>query len=908
MINKYRIAVFAFMGAFLLTLSLPAQAQSQSTVNFEFWPGATYDPVIPTVEDVLGYKAGERITWPYNVERYFRALEQAAPDRIKVMEYARTWEGRPLIYAIITNADNHARLDDIKADIQRLADPRALSAREADELTRTLPGTTWLSYAVHGNEISSTDAAMMTAYHLLAATNDARVPDIMDNTIVFIDPMQNPDGRARFVHNFEQAEGLEADGDQLAAERNEPWPRGRTNHYHFDLNRDWLTHTQPETKGKIAVVKEWYPLAFVDAHEMGSNSTYFFGPEAVPYNPHLAPDQLKNLTSFGLNNARWFDEFGIDYFTREVYDAFYPGYGASWPSYFGAIAMTYEQASARGLKARRDDGSEFHFRETVRNHFVTSLSTAEVVAKNKESLYRDFYDYRRSAIEEGGSGDVRAYIIPGGAAQGQKQGMADRLAGLLKDHGIEIYRATRDFRAGGNSYEAGSYVINAAQPAKRLVRVLLDAQVPMDDAFIQEQEARRQRNLPDQIYDVTAWSLPLMFNVDVKTSSRGVPINAGFEAVDHDGVIPARIENSDAKVAYLVPWGSVNAGRLLSRALRGGVRVKSSDKPFTHGGRQYPGGSLIIKVSENGPDLADKLASYAHDTGAEVVGVDDSWVTVGPSFGSRNVVEMLPPKIAIAWGEGASTYAAGNTRFVIEQQLDYPVTPIRMSDLARADLRRYQVLILPNGGWGAGYSASLGTRGAQNLKDWVNAGGTLILMGSAMQYAADPEVDLISVRRELAVGTEEKANAEENKTVAGSHIGDAVQYADAINGVGESPDSVAGVLVRGIVDREHWLGAGVDDTLNVLIRGSEIYTPIRISEGHNVVRFADAENLLASGYMWEENRAQLAYKPFLISEARGRGQVIGFTQDPTVRAYLEGLNILILNAVFRGSAHSTPVR
>ena len=220
---------------------------------------------------------------------------------------------------------------------------------QAADIIADQPAITWLSYGVHGNEISSTDAAMLTAYHLLASRGDDRVADIMQDTVVIIDPMQNPDGRDRFIQSFTSAVGLRPDSDRLAAEHDEPWPGGRTNHYLFDMNRDWFIMTQPETQGRIAAIQEWYPVVFVDLHEMGSDGTYFFAPEAVPFNPHLAADQKESLQLFGRNHARWFDEFGLDYFTREVYDAFYPGYGASWPSYYGSIAMTYEQASSRGL-------------------------------------------------------------------------------------------------------------------------------------------------------------------------------------------------------------------------------------------------------------------------------------------------------------------------------------------------------------------------------------------------------------------------------------------------------------------------------------------------------------------------------------------------------------------------------
>ena len=891
----------------LLTLVFSSMPVSSTLgqEKFVYWPDAQYDPAIPTVEAVLGYAPGERITWHRDVIRYFEALAVAAPDRMMITEYARSWENRELILAVVSAPGNIANLDAIKSNMQRLADPRITEGDVAAQIIESQAAVTWLSYGVHGNEISSTDAAMLTAYHLLASQDDARVAGIMANSVVVIDPMQNPDGRDRFIHNFEIAEGLVPDSDRLAAEHDEPWPGGRTNHYLFDMNRDWFIQTQPETQGRTAAMLQWYPVAYVDAHEMGSDGTYFFAPEAIPYNPHLAEDQRASLQLFGRNNARYFDMFGFDYFTREVYDAFYPGYGASWPSYFGSIAMTYEQASARGLVVRQYDGNELHYRYTVRNHFVTSLSTAETVANNREKFLTDFYNFRVSAIEEGEGEDIRAYILP----TQNDQAAANKLAGLLSRQDVEVSRAEAEFNACGQSYEAGSIVIRTDQPAKRFIRTLLDVEVAMEAEFLAEQERRRARNLPDEIYDVTAWSLPLMMNVETHTCNR-VP-SGDFELIGTDLVQPGSISGGQASVAYLVPWGSAPAVRFLAGALRAGLSVKSNDKAFTNIEAEYPAGTLILDVTDNPPDIHIIVESLAAQTGANVVSVNDSWVTDGPSFGSANVVRFNIPKIAMAWDRPTVSYSAGNTRFVIERQFDFPVTPIRVNQLRTADLSRYQVLILPLTS-GAGYKAALGESGIDNLKGWVERGGVLISLGNATRFLADPDVDLIAIRREKAVvevEEDEKGDEDsEEATVDGQYLTELEEYEEQIVPLDDDPDAVAGVLVRADVDQEHWLTAGVAPVVNVLVRGTDVYTPIRLNDGFNVARFQGPNDLLASGYIWEENRRQLAYKPFLVSQSQGVGQVIAFTQDPTVRAYMDGLNVMLMNAIFRGAAHARPVR
>ena len=891
----------------LLTLVFSSMPVSSTLgqEKFVYWPDAQYDPAIPTVEAVLGYAPGERITWHRDVIRYFEALAVAAPDRMMITEYARSWENRELILAVVSAPGNIANLDAIKSNMQRLADPRITEGDVAAQIIESQAAVTWLSYGVHGNEISSTDAAMLTAYHLLASQDDARVADIMANTVVVIDPMQNPDGRDRFIHNFEIAEGLVPDSDRLAAEHDEPWPGGRTNHYLFDMNRDWFIQTQPETQGRTAAMLQWYPVAYVDAHEMGSDGTYFFAPEAIPYNPHLAEDQRASLQLFGRNNARYFDMFGFDYFTREVYDAFYPGYGASWPSYFGSIAMTYEQASARGLVVRQYDGNELHYRYTVRNHFVTSLSTAETVANNREKFLTDFYNFRVSAIEEGEGEDIRAYILP----TQNDQAAANKLAGLLSRQDVEVSRAQAEFSACGEPYEAGSIVIRTDQPAKRFIRTLLDVEVAMEAEFLAEQERRRARNLPDEIYDVTAWSLPLMMNVETHTCNR-VP-SGDFELIGTDLVQPGSISGGQASVAYLVPWGSAPAVRFLAGALRAGLSVKSNDKAFTNIEAEYPAGTLILDVTDNPPDIHIIVESLAAQTGANVVSVNDSWVTDGPSFGSANVVRFNIPKIAMAWDRPTVSYSAGNTRFVIERQFDFPVTPIRVNQLRTADLSRYQVLILPLTS-GTGYKAALGESGIDNLKGWVERGGVLISLGNATRFLADPDVDLIAIRREKAVVEVEEDEKDdedsEEATVDGQYLTELEEYEEQIVPLDDDPDAVAGVLVRADVDQEHWLTAGVAPVVNVLVRGTDVYTPIRLNDGFNVARFQGPNDLLASGYIWEENRRQLAYKPFLVSQSQGVGQVIAFTQDPTVRAYMDGLNVMLMNAIFRGAAHARPVR
>ncbi|WP_339768651.1 M14 family metallopeptidase [uncultured Paraglaciecola sp.] len=864
------------------------------------WPDVQYDNSIPDIQDVLGYSVGQRITSHDDMLRFFNSLQKAAPKHIKIFEYGETWEGRKLIFAAIGSEQNIANLAEFSDGMQALSDPRVTNKDKAQNLMNDLPASVWLEYSVHGNEISSTDAAMMTAYHLLAGKDDATVKNVMQNSIVFIDPLQNPDGRSRFIANYYSTVGMEHSGDRLTAEHNEPWPRGRANHYLFDMNRDWLAITQPETKGRIASMNHYRPLVVIDLHEMGGDESYYFAPSAQPINPHMTQAQIANINLVGRNNAKHFDANGFDYFTRDIFDAFYPGYGDSWPTFYGAAASTYEVASSRGEIFRRLDGKNLRYEDTVLRHFVASMSTAETVANNRTKLLKDYYQYQVDAIDAGKSDKKeRVFILP------NKRDRAGnfKLAKLMTEHGVNVYQTTDKVKLCGETYAPGSYYIDTAQPRGRFVKTTFTEQVDMSKAFIKEQERRRDRKLGDQIYDVTGWSLPLMYNLDVDTCGKGV--SGDHRLVTMSDTLEGKVTNPNASVAYIVPWGDMATGRFLTAALRQGMAIKTADRAFTlDDKKRYPAGSLIIEVATNDDDIATKVQDLATLSGALVDGVNTSWVTDGPSFGSNDTYLMSAPKIAMAWDEPTSSLSAGSTRFVIEQQFGYPVNAIRTATLANADLRHYQVLILPAGR----YQNGLGKAGADNIKRWVESGGVLITLGSATRFAADADIGLLDVKRELAITDKSSVKVPDSEDKVSTVEGKAYsKHADLVKdseNLKEIPDFVAGILANVEVDQEHWLTAGVPSDVVGLVYGDDIFTPIRLASGKNLAWFKEEKEVLASGYLWQENKKQLAYKPFLIHQPSGNGMVIAFTQEPTTRAYLDGLNVMLLNAIFSAPAHA----
>jgi hypothetical protein len=789
----------------------------------------------------------------------------------------------------------------------------------------------WLAYGVHGNEISSTDAALLTAYHLLAAQNDDVARQIFEQDIVILDPMQNPDGRDRFITYFRQTRGPQPDGEPLAAERNENWPSGRVNHYLFDMNRDWFAQTQPESRGRVKAYLEWYPQVFIDLHEMGSNATYYFSPPALPYNPNLTGQQIEWLKRLGQNNSEWFDRFRFDYFTRDVFDSFYPGYGEGWPMFHGSIGATYEQASARGLLVRRDDDTTMHYRDTVHHHFIASLSTAQMAARNREALLRYFLNYRRSALTEGQQEAVKEYIL----APGRDPNRATKLAALLLTLGVEVKRADKPFtnpkvknyyddKVLSKEFPAGTYIISLAQPAKRMAKTLLDKHTPQDKEFLEEQMRRAKKRLPDQFYDVTGWSLPLLYDVEAYTAESA---SAGsFTTLKEPPKAQGRLIGGQAHLAYLIPWGTNSAARATLELLRQGVRLHRNDQPFTLNNVKFAAGAVIVKVKDNPADLHERMTKLVVDFGVEIHATDRAWIEEGANLGSNYVHYVTPPRVALAWNEPVSPLSAGWTRYVLEQMYGVPVTLIRTQQMRGADLSRFNVIILP-GAFGAGYADRLGEPGAQNLKNWVQQGGTLITFGEATRWLTEERVGLLATTRELRSGQPEReprpAGAppaaggppaagqqpaaapaakpgEEKKPEAAKPEFDLEK---AIQPDREPPGATPGAIFRARVDGEHWLGFGYDGAANVMVDSANIFTPLKLDRGTNVVLYSPDEKNLLSGFTWEASRKQIGNKAYLMHQRAGRGHVVAFAEDPNYRAFMDGLNLLFLNGIVCGPSH-----
>lgn len=871
----------------VLAASAPAVAQTQDEA---FWPGAQYDPKIPTLRQVVGHDHGAEITSPDQIGVYLKALADAAPERTRLVEYARSWEGRPLWLLVVGSAGRIAALDAVKADIRRLADPRGLSAAEADRLVATLPVVVWLVHGVHGNEISSGDAALLEAYHLLAARGDAGVDAILRDALVLIDPMQNPDGRARFLFQNLQGRAAVPDPAPYNAEHDEPWPGGRSNHYLFDMNRDWFAQSQPETRGRIRIALEYFPQVNVDLHEQGGNNSYYFAPPADPINPHYTKAQIAGFDLFGRANAARFDQRGWPYYIREVYDGFYPGYGDSWPMLHGSIGMTYEQASARALSFARTDGTTLTFRDGVMHHFNAAITTALTAARSRERLVRDYLDFRRSAVTEGEKDPVREYVL----LPGHDPSRTDALARNLATQGIEVRRAEEPFAIGTRKVPAGAYLVSNAQPAGRLVRNLLNPDTKQDAAFIARQEERRRRRQPDQIYDITAWSLPLMFDVEVAASPAPIAAKASPVASSYDAPpVPRTV--GPATVGYLVPWGAAGAA-LTAQAVAEGLRVHSVGGAFTLGGRTYPIGTALVRTAGNPSDLAQRLSALATRHGADVVPIDSAYVESGTSLGSNDVAFVKAPRVLLAWDQPASSLSAGWTRWVLERRYGQRTTTVRTSALGRVNLADFDVVVLPSGN----YADAIGGAVLSRLKDWIRLGGTLVTLAEATRWAATSQAGLLDTNTLLKDGKPDVPPGSNDQSKGASATQD---FDKAIQPDRERPDAQPGALLRATVDTDHWLSAGQDAETQVVIEGTRVFAPIKLNAGRNVVYYADKDHLVASGLVWPEGQDLLVRKAYLMHQPMGQGHVIGFAEDATYRGYAEGTILLFMNAVLLGPAY-----
>jgi len=951
----------------LLTGCLSTRAVGQSATNAEQVAGAhpfdltgTVDPNIPPPASIIGYEVGERAVRYDELIRYLKTLAAASPF-VTMTSYGTTHEGRALYYLTITSEENQARLGDIKKANAQLSDPRQLeTTRDALRIMQWLPGIAWMAYAIHGDELSSTDAAMQVAYQLAAGTDEA-TRALRDGLVVHIDPLMNPDGRERYLSQLQQLNGKVANFDYQAMQHMGLWSAGRGNHYLFDLNRDWLMQVHPETRGRAARILEWHPHLLVDSHEMGSLDTYLFDPPRAPFNVNLPEQNLVWRKRFSADQAKALDRHGWSYYTREWYEEWYPGYSNSWANLLGAVGILYEQARVNGGAIRQATGGLLTYREAVYHHVVSSFANLNTLLANRKELLRDRYEDRLWAVDPEQSGYETFLVRPSKDAV-----RLDRFADLLRRHGIE-YVWARDPITAENAvdmfgtrrdrvaFPVGTLVVRTAQPHRRLLTALLQFDPHMSDAFLHEERKEIENGRGSRVYDVTGWNLGMAYALDAYWAERVGEVAAG-SAGAHDGRYPEQRSG----YGYVIDGASSNVPEAIARLLDKGCKVRVAKQPFRVAGVDFDAGALLLRNRENPDDVHTRARDALIGLGVDVYGADTALSEFGPDLGGQQFTLLTAPRVAIATQWPLSSTSFGAVWFSLDARIGLRCSPLNIQYLGRWDLRRYNVIVLPStfspGALGSMLNASVRKR----LKRWVEAGGTLIAIGGSAAFLAgkDHPIGSVRLRRDVldkldeydealarersawdvvvdpedvwgtkrgnessGVGQDNCAETEESDErkpsgagVADSGEGDrSEEHKDEEALVREDEwmrkFAPIGVIAASRVNREHWLAFGVPgnrvnpDLLPVLLSGRyvleskpPVVTPVRLTGG---------DTIRLSGLMWPEARVREADAAYATVERIGNGQVILFAGDPVFRGYFEGTTRLLLNAILLGPGLGT---
>jgi hypothetical protein len=815
---------------------------------------------VPSPEQVLGHAMGERFTDHAGVVRYMEALAAAVPSMARLQQYGESVEGRRLVQLVIARPDHLARLEEIMAANRLLVNPGTPAAR-AREVAAVNPAVVFFSYGVHGNESSSSEAAMWTAWDLVRGAPE--LGGVLDSVVLVLDPVANPDGRDRYVNWFRQAVGATPNPDPEAREHWEPWPGGRVNHYLFDLNRDWAWATQPETQARLATWGVWNPQVHVDFHEMGYATNYFFFPAAAPINPMYPPHMLDWGMYFGAANARAFDEQGWTYYTGEGFDLFYPGYGDSWPSLLGTIGMTYEQAGSgrAGLVIRQPDGQLLTLRQRATQHRTAGNATLRAAAARRGALLEDFVRFHQTM----GEGLPDILVVP------SDDGRTDALLDLLRRQGIQVEQAGRSFRADATphygfgsrrEFPAGTLIVRARQPRGRLAVTLLQPETVLDATHS---------------YDISAWSLPFAYGVEAHTVRRA-PDAAWSPAAPQ----PRAGTAPPAPNAYgLLAEPRFDNWTPVIRYLRDGGRVRVLERPFTLEGRSWPAGTLFFQ-RQGVDDFADKVRA----AGVDRIGVPvhSGRVTAGNDLGTGRSVNLTLPKVGLIAGEGVSATAVGAHWFFLEQTLGLPHSQLTPDRIASADLSEFDVIIAPDMG-----RTTLGERGTTALRQWVQRGGTLIATGSAARGVGATIADI-----KLREAPKESEESRLERALRGREDRQLDRWVD----------QVPGAILTVQLDAAHPLAFGVGvagdpQKLFVLHSGAQVFEPAPEFE---TVGFFRSELQRVSGMISEKNIEHLQRGSWLAMKRMEQGKVILFIDDPLFRHFWYSAFQAYANAVLVGAA------
>lgn len=855
---------------FLCLLLQPAWAQ-----EYFFKDRGPFDPNVPSPEQFLGYPIGSHHTRYDRIVAYFQELARLS-DKASFSQYATTYEHRPLIMLTVSAPENHAQLDAHKARHLQLTNPKARNVDVAN-----LPVFINLGYNVHGNEPSSSEAAMLTAYTLVASQSEA-VKRYLNEAVVFIDPTINPDGRDRHTQWANMYKGDPLVADPMDAEHNEGWPRGRTNHYWFDLNRDWLLGIHPESRGKLNWYHEWYPNVVTDFHEMGTNSTYFFEPMKAnaSKDPIMPQENYTTLNeAFAKYYTRDLDAIGSFYFTKEVFDGTYPGYGSSYPDLQGGLGILFEQASSRGHEQETPMGN-ITFAFTIRNQYTSSLATVEAAVDNKDLLHRYQHDFFASAISRAAKSPVKAYVFGDPKDQNRNRAFIDKL--LL--HRIEVYKLPKSIAKSGRNFEPDfAYVVPTQQPQYRMVQTMFETYKTYTDSVF---------------YDASAWSLANFYNMPYAALTAAAGLGERVTA-ETNVRQPDAIRHSS--YAYLLPWDDYNAPAALYYLQKMGLKVLSAFKPFTlpvdGTAQSFSFGALLVPVSRQsiGADSLHTLLSRASEQfNVRVHTVTSGYSTEGVDLGSGYFRPLEKPKALMLINQGVSSYEAGEVWHLLDTRVGMPITKIAVADFSSIDLNSYNTMVMVSGKYN-----QLDSAARQKLSTWVKRGNTLITIREASAWAIKQKL----VAERLVDEIKKKEREEQEKKDSLLATIKRLPYVDAPENIGKQ--IVGGAIFEVDLDITHPLGFGYHNRRLPVYRNSEVWLAPSKNEYATVAKYT--ENPHIDGFITEKNLQEyLKLSASLLVSKLGNGRVVMFADNPNFRGSWYGTNRLFLNAVFLGQHIQVP--
>ncbi|MFC0605525.1 M14 family zinc carboxypeptidase [Winogradskyella pulchriflava] len=825
---------------YLLVLATTALfSQSQTDLSYYLPQDVSYNASIPTPQSVIGHEVGEWHITHDKLVQYMYALANAS-NRITIENRGETFEDRPLLLLTITSPNNHENIDKIQS--------AHIEATESNTTnTENRPIVVYQGFSIHGNEPSGSNAALVAAYYL-AAAEGAKIDNLLKNTVILFDPAFNPDGLQRFAYWANTNRSMNLNPDPNDREYSEVWPGGRTNHYWFDMNRDWLPVQLPESRARIETFHNWMPNILTDHHEMGTNSSFFFQPgipsRTHPLTPKLNQELTKGIAEY---HAKALDKIGSLYYSEESFDDFYYGKGSTFPDINGSIGILFEQASSRGHIQESDNGL-LTFPFTIRNQFTAALSTLEAAnGMRKEILeyqHNFFKNARNEAAKEGNSA-----IVFGDEKDAAK---TYHLAEILKRHKIKFHDVKSDFSLNGKNYKKGySYIVPKNQKNTRLINAMFETRTTFKDSLF---------------YDISAWTFPLAFNLDYTETTTA---NAGnsIENLQHQtgGV------STKSEYAYLFEWNEYYSPKLLNKILKKGLRAKVSMKTFKANGKSYDYGTVMIPA-KNQDMSTSEIYSFLNDVAQEChIKIDavSTGLNDGIDLGSNNFRSLELPKVAILVGDGITSYDAGEIWHLLDTRYDIVATKLDTKRFGRADLSRYNTIIMVNS------SSGLNDSNTKKMKSWIQDGGTLIAYRNALRWLNSKELMKIEFKKNNL--TAKNISYEQRRDFRGAQV-------------------IGGAIFETKLDRSHPINFGYKNDKLAMFRNTTLFIKADKNSYNNPIQYT--KKPLLSGYISEENLDSISSTIPLKIGGIGRGNIIAFTDNTNFRAFWYGTNKLLMNAIF----------